>query len=525
MQSGTVRLKGKYMKKNKSRITIIIISLLLLAAIGGTVIFVINREDQMPKATVVLYDGPETLEDATAEDLENASESSRDFSIKHCVDTVVKVNGQECYVYDTNVNHTRTWYSNYEPPQSRTPITYFDFEGEVKLEVIVPEQDLEKVTISPFSYGIEPKINKKEHSVTFHITEPDTYTVLFNDSPERAVHIFANPLEEDIPDPDDENVIYIGPGENKAYKIDVESGQTVYIAGGAVVHGRITVENETDVVIRGRGIIDGSNLNGWKGSSAYIPLEINNSQNVTVHDIMFLNSNAWVCQAFGTQDLVMDGVKIISSRPNGDGISIQSCQNVEVKNGFVRSWDDSLVVKNYSGNSANIHFSNMQLWTDLAQSMEIGYETNKGQRADASITNVTFEDICVLHNYHKPVISIHNGDDATVSDILFKNITVEDAQMGSGDGSVMPYLIDLHIGQNAQWSRTKERGQIDGVTIENVKVLSGNFCGSRIQGYDAEHKVSNVSINNLEILGEKITDFKSGKFTINETTTSNITIQ
>lgn len=503
---------------------IIALALIVVGVIGG--IMLVSRKDkQYPEATVVLYDGPETLEDATPEDLEAVGESDRDFLLKHCVDTLIKVNGQKCYVYDTNVNHTRTWYSDYEPPQSRTPITYFDFEGEVEIEVTVPGQDLEKVTISPLSYGIEPKINKKEHTITFTVGEPDTYTVQFNDSPERAVHIFANPLEEDIPDPNDENVVYIGPGEWNMYKIDVESGQTVYIAGGAVVHGRLNIENEENVIVRGRGIIDGSRMNGWKGRGASIPLEINNCQNVMVEDIIFLNSNAWVCQGYDSEDLVLDGVKIISSRPNGDGISIQSCQNVEVKNGFVRSWDDSLVVKNYTGNSNNIHFSDMQLWTDLAQSMEVGYETNKGQRPDASITDVSFENICVLHNYHKPVISIHNGDDAIVSGITFRNITVEDAQMGTGDGSVMPYLFDLHIGHSAQWSKTKERGQIKDIVIDNVKVLSGKFCTSRIQGYDAEHTVSDVSITNLEILGEKITDFDAGKFVISPTTTNNLSIE
>lgn len=513
------------MKKSKRHIIIILGIVILTAIVLVMILSISSVSHKYDDSVVVLYDGPDTLEDATPEDLETVSESARDYSLKHCVDTVVKVNGQESYVYDTNVNHTRTWYSNYEPPQSRTPITYFDFDGKVLIEVTVPEREIEKVTVSPLSYGIEPKVNKKKHTVTFEINEPDTYTVMFNDSPERAVHIFANPLEEDVPDFEDENVIYIGPGEHKAYKIDVESGQTVYIAGGAVVHGRLAIENEENVVIKGRGIIDGSNYSGWKGTGACIPLEINNCNNVVVEDVLFLNSNAWVCQAYDVDNLVLDGIKIISSRPNGDGISLQSSTNVEVKNGFVRSWDDSLVVKNYAGNSENIYFSNMQLWTDLAQSMEIGYETNKGCIDDSYIKNITFEDICVLHNYHKPVISIHNGDDAVVSGITFKNIIVEDAQMGSGDGNVMPYLIDLHIGYNAQWSRTKERGYIKDITIDGVKVLSGKFCSSRIQGFDKEHMVSDVHISNLEILGEKITDFETGKFVISAATTKDITIE
>lgn len=222
---------------------------------------------------------------------------------------------------------------------------------------------------------------------------------------------------------------------------------------------------------------------------------------------------------------MIDGVKIISPRPNGDGITLQSCQNYLVENCFVRSWDDSLVVKNYSSNSSNITFRNIQVWTDLAQSMEIGYETNKGNKPDAEISQITFENILVLNNFHKPVISIHNGDDADIHDIIFRDIVVENARMGSGDGSVMPYLIDLHVGPSSNWSTTSERGLIHDVLIENVTVLGGQSHASRFDGYDAAHMVYDITIRNLTVLGEKVTDADSGQFIIDPMTTANIVIE
>ena len=508
-------------KKRKSRKGIVMISMvgLLIAIVGG--VYMLNCFG-VKKTQLVLYDGPETLEDATAEDLRACSETDRDIRLMHCTDTFIKVNGQECYVYDTNVNHSRSWSPDYLPKLSRTPVAYFDFEGKADIEITVPNQNLETVKISPLSYGIEPEIDKENHTVSFSIKKPDTYTIQFNDSPERAIHIFTNPIETELPDFDDESVIYVGPGEWDMNTIRIKDGQTLYIAGGAVVHGTVNVEGKENVTVMGRGIIDGSALAGWKGRFPFIPLEFNACKNVTIKDIIVLNSNAWVCQGYETEDMVIDGLKIISCRPNSDGISLQSCRNVEVKNGFVRSWDDSLVVKNYYRNSDNIHFSNMQLWTDLAQSMEIGYETNKGKQENSTITNITFTDICVLNNYHKPVISVHNADDALVSDVTFKNITVENAQMGSGDGNVMPYLIDLHIAQNGAWSSTKERGSIRNITIENVEVLSGRFNASRIKGYSKEHMISNVVISDLKILGEEIKDAEQGKFDISDSTTEGI---
>ncbi|HHX13086.1 MAG TPA: hypothetical protein GX731_09700, partial [Clostridiales bacterium] len=339
----------------------------------------VNMED----TKLVLYEGPKSLRDASKEDLKAAKEKDRDFSLLHCTDTIVRVNGYESYVYDTNVNHNRSWSVDYMPVQSRTPITYFDFEGIADIEVIVPDIDLESVKLSPLASGIQPLIDTVNHKVLFTITEPGNYTLTFNDSPARALHIFANPLETNVPSPDDEDVIYIGPGEWNIESIMLEDNQTLYISGGAVIHGVVNANYANNVKVLGRGIIDGSQYKTWGGSTAHIPLKFDNCDDVEIRDLIVLNPNAWVLNSLSSNNETIDGVRIISSRPNGDGITLQSCENVTATNCFVRTWDDSLVVKNYEGNSSSITFRNNQLWTDLAQSMEIGFETNKGNRDNA----------------------------------------------------------------------------------------------------------------------------------------------
>lgn len=246
---------------------------------------------------------------------------------------------------------------------------------------------------------------------------------------------------------------------------------------------------------------------------------------MNVEDVIFLNSNAWTFNSYESKDGRIHNIKIISPRPNGDGITLQSCENFLVEDSFVRSWDDSLVIKNYGDNTNNITFKNIQLWTDLAQSMEIGYETNKGNKENSKISNIAFEDITVLYNFHKPVISIHNGDDALVEEILFQNITVENALMGRGDAGENNQLIDFGIMNNGGWSTTKERGQIKNVTIDGVDVLSGDFPPSKIAGFDETHTIEDVTIKNLNILGKPMKNFESGKFEIDEQTTKNITIE
>ncbi len=518
-------------KKMILAVTEWLLVVLLIAGAAWGYLRIHNRLDEvanmvdMSDSKLVLYEGPKSLKDATPEDLKAANETARDFTLKHCIDTKVSVNGYDAYVYDTNVNHNRVWFGDYLPPQSRTPIAYFDFEGIANIVVTVPDRALDSVKISPVSYGIEPVIDKLNHSVSFTVTQPDNYTLTFDDSPSRALHIFANPLVINAPKEGDENVVYIGPGEWNIDAIMLEDNQTLYLAGGAVVHGIVQANYAKNIKVMGRGILDGSTFTGWQGKTALVPLKFDFCDKVGIEDIIVLNPNAWVCSASTSTNGTIDGIRIISSRPNGDGITLQSCQNYLVQNNFVRSWDDSLVVKNYTGDSKNITFRNNQLWTDLAQSMEIGYETNKGKKEDAQMSEISFEDITVLNNFHKPVISVHNADDALITGVTFKNITVENAQMGSGDGEEIPYLIDFNIAQNSSWSTTKERGQIRNVTIDGVEVLSGRFNASRIHGFDAAHTVEDITIKNLEILGEKITSFEQGNFEIDEASTKNLTIE
>lgn len=523
--------KEKKLNKNVAFVIMCVVAYLLIVGIVWAAINIpgaitrITENNAIKNSKVVLYDGPKSLQDATLEDLSVVSEAERDMSLKHSVDTKVLVNGKESYVYETNVNNGRTWVGSYMPDQSRTPLTYFDFDGTVEITVKVPKIDIKSVTIRPLKYEIEPKVDTKNHTVTFRIDKQDAYTVEFNNSVARAVHIFTNEIEkkEDIPNKDDENVFFIEPGEWNIENIVLSDNQTLYISGGAVVHGIVNANFAKNVKVCGRGIIDNSNLEGWKGRSASIPLKFDNCQDFVVEDVISLNANAWCFQAFDSIGGTIDGLKMITSRPNGDGISLQSSKSVEVKNAFVRAWDDALVVKNYDKNSNYISFKNIQIWTDLAQSMEIGYETNKGSQPNSTIKNVSFEDITVLHNFHKPILSIHNADDAAISDISYKNIVVEDAQLGRGDGASQ--LIDMQIVSNKNWSTTLERGTISNVSIDGFKVID---CADGLQvnfkGYDSEHNIKDINIKGVEIKGEVITN-DSECVVIDSLGTSNIKIE
>jgi hypothetical protein len=356
-------------------------------------------------------------------------------------DARIFVNDEELFVYETAVNHNRI-YEQF-PELSSAPVAYFDFEGTV--EIKIQAEDVSSAVVRPLSLGIKPVV--KDGVISFPLSKPAFLTIEVNGLPKRAIHLFANPLETDIPDFNDPNVIYVGPGIHDRFVVRLRDNQTLYLAGGAVLRSHIISNNGENIRVMGRGIIDGSAFDRWP--NAVVPIDFQMCKDASAEGVIILDPAGWTLNTFGCENVTIENVKIISARPNGDGITTQSCKNLTARNCFVRSWDDSLVVKNYgNGVSENILFKDIVIWSDLAQSCEIGYET-LGPRMDG----ITFEDITVLHNFHKPVMSIHNSDQAHIQNVTFRDITVEDAQMGLGDATNDNFLIDLSIAES-QWSRS-----------------------------------------------------------------------
>ncbi len=420
----------------------------------------------------------------------------------------VWVEGQPLSVIDTAVNHQRTWTSR--PMLSKTPVALFSMGGPVSVTVQFPGVALESVTVRPLSLNITPSI--KGDTAQFILREPAAITVEYNNQVKGALHLFASAPETDIPDKNDPNVIYYGPGVHEAGLIELKSGQTVYLAGGCVLRGYIQASGVEDVRILGRGIIDGSRYDRWEDT--IVPINFTQSKSITIEGITILDPAAWTVNLYKCGTVTVDGINIVAARSNSDGVTTQSCQNVTVRNCFIRGWDDNLVVKGYDGNVKTILFENCVLWTDLAQSCEVGYET----RAEV-MEDITFRNITVLHNFHKPVMSVHNGDNALIQNVRFENILVEDAQMGEGDGARL--LIELTT-TKSQWSKSAVRGNIRGVVFDNIKVLSGKEASIRIFAFSKDYTIDDVLFTNMEILGKRITSLDGIRLNINKNIGGNI---
>jgi hypothetical protein len=429
--------------------------------------------------------------------------ASQDFSLK--------VEGQEVFVYQARVSAwpiNQVW-PGYQRPMDQTEIAsfaYFDCSGKVRVE-LATTKEIESVTIRPLTFDIVPEI--EGNKISFDLPGPRQIVVEVNDY-HNAFHLFANPLEIDKPDPEDPGVHYFGPGIHEAGTIDLNSGESVYIEGGAVVHGNIEANEVEDIRVYGRGILDASKIGRFDARQM---VSTRGCEHVVVEGIIFRDPHVWTVVPAKCKNVRISNIKLIGLwRYNADGIDLVNSQDVLIEDCFIRAFDDNIVLKGMrwkddytrGENLKNIEVRNCVLWNDWGRALEIGAETV----AD-TISDVVFENCDIIHFVHI-AMDVQNGDRAVVRDIVFKDIRVEDPIKDRARIAERPYpperlgfLIDLNIRANP-YSKDTIRGKIEHITYQNIDYRGKLFPPSTMHGYSDEHDIDNILLENVVINGHTV---------------------
>ncbi|MEM9985199.1 MAG: hypothetical protein AAF804_08905 [Bacteroidota bacterium] len=132
----------------------------------------------------------------------------------------------------------------------------FSFEGPIRVKVTCLKRSYRQASILPSSYGLVGSLQGQ--SFTFQLDRPRNLAIEFDGDLTHPLLLFANPLEEDVPDPHDPEVLFFGPGlHQQTDTIRPQAGQTIYLAGGAILSAHIHGHDVPDVQIKGRGILNG----------------------------------------------------------------------------------------------------------------------------------------------------------------------------------------------------------------------------------------------------------------------------
>jgi hypothetical protein len=375
-------------------------------------------------------------------------------------------------------------------------MSYFDFSGEVEISVTYTKGNIETARIRPLSYDIQPEITG--NTLTFKLSQPRNLSIEVNGDIFHNLHLFANPMDDFKVNKKDKNLIYFGAGihtPENGKDFVIPSNKTVYVAGGAVLKGRIRIKYARNVKVLGRGMID-MDIHG--------AISIENSQNVYIEGLIGTQ-----CPVGGSDSVTVRNVKSISYYGWGDGMNVFAGNNVLFDGVFCRNSDDCTTVygtrKGFTGGCKNITMQNSTLWADVAHPILIGTHGNTPN--PEYLENLTYRNIDILDHNEKQLdyqgcMSLNAGDGNYIRDVVFEDIRIENFREGQ--------LVNLRVFYNAKYCTSPGRG-IENITFKNIVYNGSNANLSIIAGYDDNRKVKNVTFENLMINGVHVCDTMPGK--------------
>ncbi len=277
--------------------------------------------------------------------------------------------------------------------------------------------------------------------------------------------------------------IYLEAGAELKFIPDFHAYEPVFTRWEGVrcwcMHPCLFIENASDVVIEGEGIIDGSGEAWWaetlkkKGVKGSVPesdiekkfealnpdyrnqpgggggreyqflrpplIQIKDSRNVTLRGITVRNSPFWTIHPLYSEGVRIEGVTVINPKdaPNTDGIDIESSEDVEVINSVVFVGDDGIAIKSGSGEDGikdgkpcrNIHIQGCTVKAAHGGAV-IGSETA------AEIADITVED-CIFDGTDRGIrIKSRRSRGGLMHGLRFRNLMMRD--------NLCPFVINMY---------------------------------------------------------------------------------
>ena len=425
--------------------------------------------------------------------------------LKHDYDVYVCPRGSKEW---TKIDTYMAKVNSFTPMRSHrvSEISYciFDFKGDVSVRVVSKKKKFRTARIRPDYRGVIANV-QNDSTVQFLLFQPENVSVELDGDITNNLLVFTSkpPVSKEEAAREAKaqgrEFKYYAPGfYNQQDTIYVPSNTTVYLAGGSYFTGTFAINDAENVRILGRGVARPPR--GYEGAHVY------RSKNVLI-DGLIVNT----CPTGGSDGVTLHDVRSISHPGWGDGLNVFASQNVLLDRVFCRNSDDCTTAyatrKGFSGNCRNVHMRNATLWADVAHPIFIGIHGNP--EVGDTIEHLVYENIDILGQAEPQVdyqgcLAINCGDGNLVRDVTFDNIRIEHIEDGC--------IAQVKVSYNQKWCTAPGRG-VEDVTFRNVRYngLSPNRSLSIINGYDANHRVQNVTFEGLKINGRTIYDDMPGK--------------
>jgi hypothetical protein len=370
----------------------------------------------------------------------------------------------------------------------------FDCSGKATITVSAAEA-VRSCVIRPKARNIVPQING--HDVTFTICGPQKLYLEINELPHLA--LFANPLEREKPERGKPGIVHYGPGVHDLGDVVLESGQTHYLAGGAILKANFKGVGLQNVRIFGRGILQGT-------------IKISDSSEIHVEGIFIRNNtHGWTNTLTHCRHCSYRNVKVFSYEAiySADGINPVSCSHFVIDDCFLRCRDDCIAIKS---KAIDLRVDSIQVTNNVlvgwacGDGVTLGYELN-----GSPVENVLVKNCDILYARSSGRTGGHSGfsivcdGPAWVRNIRFEDIRVEE--------QIEFKNLEIIVTSGKLYGKHPP-GHIQGVHLKNIQWENAEkpFV---LSGYGDENLVEDVTFENCRVAGKRLSGTCDADFRIN----------
>jgi len=371
-----------------------------------------------------------------------------------------------------------------------------------------------KEGVTPSSVSIRPSAKNYSYSIEgdrikFNLSPYDRVSVEINGDIDNPLFIFVNPFETNKPSKTDSKVKYFSAGYYNSAHSGINLTNTgkkvLYLEGGAVVKTNIAATDDSDIEIRGYGIIDA------RGTTT-MGMNLTRTSGIDISGITLVNSSSSSTRFTECSDITCDNYKVVAtestihkSGAENDAFDFFGCHDVKVSRCFGYCHDDVYIIaskslsRGFGGPTYGYLFSDCIGWNVKAgNTFEIGYATA------LDVSDVTFKDSYSIHSnnnrvavsqFTKGAMAIHSCSYGTVRDVTFENIHIEDPYC---------YTTVLEIKKSPFDSLPDyQGGHIKNITFKDIFISHDGPDHSIFKGRDSEHSIDGVQFTNYNLAGKR----------------------
>jgi hypothetical protein len=259
----------------------------------------------------------------------------------------------------------------------------------------------------------------------------------------------------------------------------------------------IVAENERNISITGRGVIDGqgpAHYDTFKKDGLFWPIKDKATrpgrmlwfircQNIHIEDVSFMESPAWTFWMMGCENVTFDKVTINTpyEEINADGINIDGCRNVRLSHCHIKTGDDCVVLRGINRALKEKRFCEQVV-----------------------VENCTLESNC-------NAIRISYVRDGTIRNATFSNISISNSRRGIICQIPTPKVL-LADAETDYLDNPKHTGisvpVVENIRFQNISIKAQQPIWFYLEDGAIAHRVANIRFENLELEGSTASVFK-----------------